>query len=47
MTQLPNDLRSYALGALLQGRANFFMDDIDLFLQNHAAFFILTDWDKR
>jgi hypothetical protein len=27
MTQLPNDLRSYALGALLQGRANFFMDD--------------------
>ena len=27
ITQLPNDLESYALGALLQGRANFFMDD--------------------
>jgi hypothetical protein len=27
MTQLPNDLRSYAFCAMLQGRANFFMDD--------------------
>jgi hypothetical protein len=27
MTQLPNDLQGYALGALLQGKANFFMDD--------------------
>jgi hypothetical protein len=27
MTQLSNDLRSYALCALLQGRPNFFMDD--------------------
>jgi hypothetical protein len=27
MTQLPSDLRNYALCAMLQGRANFFMDD--------------------
>ncbi len=26
MTQLPNDLESYVLCAMLQGRANFFMD---------------------
>ncbi len=32
MTQLANDLWSYALGAMLQARVNFFMDDAALCL---------------
>jgi hypothetical protein len=35
MTQLPNDLRSYALGATLRGRANFLMDDLNPFKDSY------------